>query len=106
MVLGVKRLGRCAEPNKGLYFYYYATQVMHHHSGDSWQAWNEWMRDYLVREQSRNGAERGSWFLNGPHDDAGRLYCTAMAAMTLEIYYRYSPVYSDEALVVGSSAPE
>ncbi len=87
-----------------MYFYYYAAQVMHHYGGESWREWNAWMRDYLVHEQSRKGTERGSWMLDGPHDAAGRLYCTAMAAMTLEIYYRYSPVYTDDALVVGGLA--
>ena len=25
----------------------------------------------------------------------GRLYCTAMATLTLEVYYRFMPIYSD-----------
>ena len=27
----------------------------------------------------------------------GRLYCTALAAMTLEVYYRYMPLYRPQA---------
>ena len=95
--LGVQRINRWARPKHGLYFYYYATQVMHHHGGSPWHTWNEWMRDHLVGTQSRTGAETGSWCLAGSHDNAGRLYCTAMAAMTLEVYYRYLPIYGDEA---------
>jgi hypothetical protein len=57
------------------------------------------MRDYLVRMQKRDGSETGSWYLTGSFDaDGGRLYCTAMATMTLEVYYRYSPIYRDEAV--------
>ena len=37
----------------------------------------------------------------GSHDEAGRLYCTAMAAMTLEVYYRYASIYSKESVTTG-----
>jgi len=96
--VGVLRLGKCAQPGKGMYFYYYATQVMHHFGGHRWHAWNVWMRDYLVKTQSRKGSENGSWIFTGSHDNAGRLYCTAMATMTLEVYYRYSPIYGSSAV--------
>jgi hypothetical protein len=87
-----------------MYFYYYATQVMHHYGGPSWYCWNAWMREHLVQTQERDGPEAGSWYLRGRHDNsAGRLYCTAMATMTLEVYYRYSPIYGDEA-VAGAPA--
>ena len=94
---GVKRLERWTRPSQGLYFYYYATQVMHHYRGNSWHKWNDWMRDYLVNTQDRTDGENGSWRLTGSFDD-GRLYCTAMATMTLEVYYRYSPIYGYDAV--------
>ena len=95
--IGVIRLQSWARPNQGLYFYYYATQVMHHYRGNAWEKWNSWMRDHLVDRQSLRGSAAGSWQLKGNFDDSGRLYCTAMAAMTLEVYYRHSPVYGYEA---------
>jgi hypothetical protein len=95
---GVDRLMHFAEGNQGLYFEYYATQVLHHYGGISWQLWNERLRNELVRQQHRRGSEAGSWLLNGPHDDAGRLYCTALAALCLEVYYRHLPLYGDEAI--------
>ena len=98
---GVKRIGRWARPNRGMYFYYYATQVMHHYGGTRWNKWNEWMREYLVRTQVKAGEQTGSWKFSANHD-VGRMYCTALAAMSLEIYYRYSPIYGQEAL---ASAP-
>jgi hypothetical protein len=58
------------------------------------------MRDHLVSTQHRSGSAKGSWNYDGNHD-SGRLYCTAMAAMTLEVYYRYLPVYGPEALEAG-----
>jgi hypothetical protein len=98
---GVERLKFWARPGKGLYYYYYATQVMHHYGGSSWEKWNAFMRDYLVQSQSQQGSELGSWMLDGSHDDAGRLYCTAMAAMTLEVYYRYSSIYSKASVTTS-----
>lgn len=95
---GVERLLFWARPDMGLYYYYYATQVMHHYGGSPWEKWNSFMRDYLVQTQSFEGSELGSWALAGRHDDAGRLYCTAMAAMTLEVYYRYAPIYGQDSV--------
>jgi hypothetical protein len=100
--VGVERLERWGRRSQGMYYHYYTTQVMHHYGGARWDKWNNWMRDYLVRTQSRDGAETGSWRFTGSHDEAGRLYCTAMAAMTLEVYYRYSPVYGEAVLAAGS----
>ena len=102
---GVERLKFWARPGMGMYHYYYATQVMHHYGGSAWEKWNGFMRDYLVQSQSQQGSEMGSWAFQGtpppPHDDAGRLYCTALAAMTLEVYYRYSSIYSKESVTTG-----
>ena len=102
---GVDRLMQFAEGNQGLYFEYYATQVLHHYGGISWQLWNERLRNELVRQQHRSGPEAGSWLLNGPHDDAGRLYCTALAALCLEVYYRHLPLYGDEAVPAAQLPP-
>ena len=102
LALGVERLLVHARPKMGLYHYYYATQVLHHYGGQPWEKWNQWMRDYLVQSQSQNGSEIGSWYLDGPFDDAGRLYCTALAAMTLEVYYRYSTIYGKDSVATSA----
>jgi hypothetical protein len=40
----------------------------------------------------------GSWYFAEPYGDAGgRLYNTALAILTLEVYYRYLPLFSPEA---------
>jgi hypothetical protein len=83
-----------------MYYNYYATQLMHHWGGYPWQRWNEVMREYLIKSQATRGHETGSWFLDGADhgiSQGGRLYCTAMAAMTLEVYYRYMPLYRDQS---------
>ncbi len=79
-----------------MYYNYYATQVMHHWGDEPWHRWNATMRDYLISSQSRDGHERGSWYFDGTDlgsSAGGRIYCTAMAAMILEVYYRHMPLY-------------
>ncbi len=84
-----------------MYYNYYATQVMHHYGGYPWQRWNEVMREYLIKTQNHRGHETGSWYFDVVTDHftaaGGRLYCTALAAMTLEVYYRYMPLYREDS---------
>jgi hypothetical protein len=80
------------EPN--IYYWYYATQVMHHWGGEPWIAWNREIRDVLVLTQENRGHEAGSWHLRDLHRaQGGRLYMTALACCTLEVYYRHAPLY-------------
>lgn len=77
-----------------IYYWYYATQVMHHVGGRRWKRWNLAIRDILVESQEKRGHEAGSWDPNGPHaDSGGRLYVTALAVCTLEVYYRHAPIF-------------
>ncbi|MBX7168182.1 MAG: terpene cyclase/mutase family protein [Pirellulales bacterium] len=105
LVRGVERLSQMGPAKDDVYYNYYATQVMHHMGGEKWTKWNTVMRDHLVNTQSREGHEDGSWyFKDGPHNDAGgRLYVTAMCIMTLEVYYRYLPLYREEASEVEAA---
>ncbi|MCC6492376.1 MAG: terpene cyclase/mutase family protein [Pirellulales bacterium] len=93
---GAVKLGGQSPQRNNMYFNYYASQVLHHVGGPNWQKWNPKMRDYLVESQSRDGHEAGSWYFAEQHSTpGGRLYTTAMAAMTLEVYYRYMPLYQE-----------
>ena len=93
---GVDRLAKMG-PSKDLYFDYYATQILHHVEGERWVGWNTRMRDMLVNAQAKKGHEAGSWYdgVDGGHGAhaAGRLYCTSLATMILEVYYRHLPIY-------------
>lgn len=92
----VVRLGRVSPSDKDVYFNYYTSQVLHHVGGASWKRWNPRMREYLIAAQATDGHERGSWYFSEPHSSTGgRLYTTAMATMTLEVYYRYMPLYKE-----------
>jgi len=93
---GVARLAKLG-PSKDLYFDYYATQVLHHMEGDLWKNWNAKMRDTLIGAQAKTGHEAGSWYdkVDGGHGAhvGGRFYCTSLATMILEVYYRHLPIY-------------
>lgn len=82
-----------------VYYYYYATQVMHHFGGDAWRDWNEKMRETLIQKQDKAGANEGSWSAAGdPYGRAGgRLMMTSLNLLTLEVYYRYLPLYYRDA---------
>ncbi len=91
-------------PGKQVYFNYYGAMLMYQADGpdgEMWKKWNLKMRDMLVNAQVKQGKDKGSWFLSGGgHGGAGgaggRVYDTAMCAMTLEVYYRYMPIYQKE----------
>lgn len=84
--------------NVYMYYWYYGTQFMHHMGGKPWQQWNAALRDLLVSLQSTSGHEAGSWAPGGGHDQqGGRLYMTALAVCTLEVYYRHMPLYKRSA---------
>lgn len=80
--------------NSDAYFNYYVTLFLFHVGGGIWEDWNPAIRDYLVLSQAKYGHEKGSWYFDNPYGkEGGRLYTTAMCAMTLEVYYRFSPLY-------------
>ena len=68
--------------------------------GQKWSSWNEPMKKMLVENQNlkSSGCRRGSW---EPVDrwscEAGRVYATAINALTLEVYYRYANVFTGKS---------
>lgn len=92
------------------YFWYYATYALYQKGGKEWNCkapiktmedlkthncdcWNHAMQKHLLFSQRQTGCEKGSWDVQGGHaSSGGRVYTTALAALTLEVYYRYSRV--------------
>lgn len=77
-----------------LYYWYYGTMAMYQYGGQSWQEWNERLREILVEDQVTTGHAAGSWDPTGrwgPY--GGRVYSTAVATLCLEVYYRFLPLY-------------
>ena len=84
---------QASHPNA--YTWYYATLASYHAGGPQWEAWNARLQAALVPLQRRDsGPLAGSWDPDpvwGGH--GGRVYSTALSALTLEVYYRYLPMH-------------
>ncbi len=77
-----------------LYYWYYGTMGMYQLGGDYWRRWNDAMQTALVESQRKEGALAGSWDSNTVWGGyGGRIYTTAVATLTLEVYYRFLPLY-------------
>ncbi len=82
------------------YYWYYASLALFQYDGPDgamWKKWNEPMKNALVPNQKtgKDGCQNGSW---DPEDErwgfeGGRVYTTAIGALTLEVYYRYQNVF-------------
>ncbi len=92
-----------------LYYWYYGTLAMYQHGGQPWTRWNARVRDQIVRRQARAGHADGSWDpadCRDPYDlRGGRIYTTALAALSLEVYYRYLRLYDAPASPPPTLAP-
>jgi len=71
-------------------FWYYGTLALFRRGGP-WERWNGRIQATLLPAQDRDGSRRPiSPYAACARDDEGeRSYTTAMAVLTLEIYYRY-----------------
>jgi len=82
------------------YYWYYASLALFQFDGPvgpKWRSWNEEMKTALVKNQNllATGCRAGSWEpvdLWAKHS-GGRIYSTAINALTLEDYYRYANVF-------------
>jgi hypothetical protein len=78
-----------------LYYWYYATLALHFQNQTSdeaaraWQTWNNALTHVLVEAQASDGSWQPTCIWGGY---GGRIYSTAVAALCLEVYYRYAPL--------------
>lgn len=87
-------------PRRDTYYWYNATQVMFHMQGRHWKQWKETLYPLLAETQVRQGSLAGSWDPRQPVADrwgvsAGRLYVTALNLLSLEVYHRHLPLFSE-----------
>jgi prenyltransferase beta subunit len=81
-------------PNLDYYYLYYGTLSMYQHQGVIWDEWNDRMKKILLEQQRNGGDEEGSWDPKGTHgNEMGRAVVTALATLSLEVYYRILPIY-------------
>lgn len=77
-----------------MYSWYYITQAKFHSGGADWNEWNQ----KFARELTRNQNEDGSWTAPSMPGETGEknhgpVYATTLAALTLQVYYRFLPSY-------------
>ena len=74
------------------YTFYNGSLAMFQAGGEPWKRWNDVIRDALIDRQCGRdeGCCGGSWDPVGIWSpEGGRVYSTALAVLTLEVYYRY-----------------
>ena len=125
LLAGVDQLLKSkAHPAIQLYRNFYLAQLLRQLDHPAWPHWNRRNRDYLVMMQATEASltdprhpafggkacEIGSWYLVNPRGatketardrhlaPAGRLAHTALAILTLEVYYRLLPIYKADAI--------
>lgn len=100
----VKGAGRIAanlgsSTDRNIYYWYYATQLLHNMKNKDWERWNPRVREALIATQvTADSCVNGSWDPFSPSRDrwgasGGRLFQTSLSVLTLEVYYRYLPLY-------------
>jgi hypothetical protein len=73
------------------YLWYNCTLAMFQAGGEPWDRWNPIVRDTIINLQRHDGCARGSWDPSSKWGrTGGRIYTTALAVLTLEVYYRYA----------------
>jgi hypothetical protein len=82
------------EPGNNYYLWYNCTMAMFQVGGEPWKRWNAAVRDRVTALQLQGeGCDRGSWPPNDFYSaKGGRIYSTALAVLTLEVYYRFQRV--------------
>jgi len=90
------------KPGKGqdnYYYWYYASLVLSQTDSGAWEQWDEATRRHLIATQHAGGELDGSWSTRSKWGNrGGRVYTTAMATLTLEVYYRYLPMYRGDRI--------
>lgn len=94
-------------PIISVYYWYYATQVLHHVGGNAWTRWNDKMKVTLPALQEKKGQEAGSWDPNNDQfgTSGGRLYTTCFCIYCLEVYYRHLSLYDVTPEMTKPSTP-
>jgi hypothetical protein len=69
---------------------------MYQLQGDYWQKWNAALQKTLLERQIKEGPLAGAWDTDTVWGGyGGRIYTTSIAALSLEVYYRFLPLYGE-----------
>ena len=87
---------------RDFYAWYYGTFALFQVGGRAWARWQEAIERSVIAHQHVEGERSGSW---DPQVDpwgsaGGRVYATALLALTLEVHHRYAAVLGGTARTV------
>jgi hypothetical protein len=101
LIKGVAALEKVSANRKDYYHTFWTTQVLFTVGGEPWERWNKGdqtrkgYRDNLVNAQDRDG----SWppLAVGYDVQGGRVMCTSLALISLQVYYKHLPLFKRDA---------
>ena len=73
-----------------LYGIYYYAQGMHQRGGETAESASKLVASELLKHQDSNGSWQSS---SGEEQNAGKVYCTALAILSLSVKYHFLPIY-------------
>jgi len=80
-----------------MYAWYYIAQSKFHQGGSSWKNWNKQFAPEFIRSQNPDGSwdSAGLQLKKGTtgRENMHPVYATTLAALTLQVYYRFLPTY-------------
>ena len=84
-------------PDWPMYAWYYISQTKFHKGGATWTGWNAQFAPQFIRSQNPDGSWNSAG-LSLKEGATGRenmhpVYATTLAALTLQVYYRFLPTY-------------
>ena len=84
-------------PEWPMYAWYYIAQTKFHKGGATWTGWNAQFAPQFIRNQNPDGSWNSAG-LSLKEGSSGRenmhpVYATTLAALTLQVYYRFLPTY-------------
>lgn len=80
-----------------MYAWYYIAQTKFHQGGGSWTRWNNQFAPQFILNQNSDGSWDSAGLSLKPgttgRENMHPVYATTLAALTLQIYYRFLPTY-------------
>jgi hypothetical protein len=83
--------GLRADSMRNYYTIYYTNLALFQFGGKVWDDWNKQFREFIVNRQNKDGSFK---VYDGGEKNYGLNYSTALATLSLEVYYRYLPINS------------
>ena len=87
---------------ENFYYWYYGTLALRLYGGPAWEAWNSRMTPILLELQH----PEGYWSPMGKRaKKEGRVVTTTWAILSLEVYYRYTPLGRVTRRIIHGGGP-